>query len=101
VSGAGKRSTRDRDHAQACARTRYLDEVRERLARQEQVIAHLAASGRSTALAEKRLMVRRQALDALLQRHERRSAGQGSTSSNTPAQLGPADRDGRPGSEVS
>lgn len=35
----------------------YIDDARERIVRQEQAIEHLAASGRSTALAERRLDV--------------------------------------------
>jgi len=87
--------------AQAHARARYLDDARERIARQEQVIAHLAASGRSIALAEKRLVQRRQALDALLQRHQQRGGGQESTMPGAiPGQLGTAERHGQPGSET-
>ncbi|MDQ2802324.1 MAG: hypothetical protein M3Y41_06445 [Pseudomonadota bacterium] len=82
----------------ARARTRYLEETRERIIRQEQAIAHLAANDHNTALAEKRLMRRRQAFDALL---ERRKGEEGSVPSTViPGQLGPAERKGHPGSQA-
>jgi uncharacterized coiled-coil protein SlyX len=78
-----------------------LEDVRERIARQEQVIAHLTANGRSTALAEKRLASLRHALDAMLQRRRARADGLGdATPVATPGQLGPQERDGQPGAEA-
>jgi len=82
-------------------RERYLDEVRERLARQEQTIAHLTASGRSTALAEKRLASLRRALDGLLQRRRGWTECQDNTPVGVaPGQLGPAEPQPQPGSQI-
>ena len=84
------------DRIRARDRDRYIEEVRARFARQEQAIAHLAANGHSTALAEKRLMRRRQALDTLLERRKGEAEAQGSVPSTaTPGQLGPAERKGQ------
>jgi len=83
------------------ARDSSLEDTMERIVRQEQTIAHLAATGRSTALAEKRLASRRRSLDAMLQRRQARAEGQGdATPITTPDQLGLAERDGQPGAEA-
>jgi Tfp pilus assembly protein FimT len=78
-----------------------LEDVRERIARQEQVIAHLAANGRSTILAEKRLASLRHALDAMLQRRRARAERQTNILCiPVSGQFGQAERDGQPGSEA-
>ncbi len=91
---------RIRDRNRARARARYLEEVRERLARQEQVIAHLAASGHSTIPAEKRLAALHRSLDAMLERRRGVAERQrNALFTASPGQLGPAEK-GQPGSEA-
>jgi len=82
-------------------RDRYLGYARERIVRQEQAIAHLAACGCNTTLAEKRLVSLRRPLDAMLQRRQARAEEQANTPCvPAPGQLGPVERDGQSGSEA-
>jgi hypothetical protein len=98
---AKKRSIRTRARERQRERERCLENTRERILRQEQSIAHLAADGRSTVLAEKRLVAMRRALDALLERRRSRAEGRDSAPLTTlPDQLGPAERMGQPGAET-
>ena len=66
---------------------RHVKKKREHIARQEQTIAHLAASGRSTTRAEKRLMTLCLALDAMLQRRRSWAEGQGRIAADDAAPL--------------